>query len=75
MKVGHRQQFGLAVGEPLSPGQALALRTMPITAAVAGAADYSAIDATLGMTTKCRRPARVDRAEDPVLAAAKPVAL
>jgi hypothetical protein len=48
---------------------------MPITAAVAGAADYAAIDATLGMTTKCRRPARVDRAEDPVLAAAKPVAL
>jgi hypothetical protein len=42
-------------------------RQLPITifahkAAVVGAADYTAIDTTLGMTTKGRRPASVDRA-------------
>ena len=75
MEVGHRQQLGLTVGEPLSPGQALALRTMPIPATVVSAADHTAIGATLGMTTKGRRPASIDRAQDPPLAAAKPVAL
>ena len=36
VEVGHRQQLGLAFGEPLFCGGALTLGTMPITAAVVG---------------------------------------
>src|SRR5262249_10149028 len=36
MEVGHRQELGLALSEPFSCCRALALRTVPVAAAVVG---------------------------------------
>ncbi len=43
MEVRHRQQFGLSCGKPLRPSSTLALRAMPITAGIIGAAHQPAI--------------------------------
>ena len=47
MEVRHRQQLGLPGRQPLGTGLPLALRTMPVTAGVIGAADEVAIGAGL----------------------------
>ena len=43
MEIGRRQQFGLALFEPLGSGQGLALGTMPIRTRVIGIAFVSAL--------------------------------
>src|SRR5664279_1652745 len=49
VEVGHRQQVGLARFQPLCARQALALRTMAITAGVVRVANEAAVGTLLGM--------------------------
>jgi hypothetical protein len=67
MEIRHRQQLGLALGEPFGAGQPLALGTMPITAGVVGDANEAAILAPLDMAAKSGGPTRLDRAHDATL--------
>ena len=62
VEIGSRQQFGLAVRQPLRPRRPLTLRAMPIAAGVVGDARRAAIVARLDMTAERRRSARHDRA-------------
>jgi hypothetical protein len=62
--IGHGQQFGLAVGQPLFGSDGLALRAVPITAGVVGDAQVGAGLAALDMTTQRRRSAAFDRRHD-----------
>jgi hypothetical protein len=71
MEIGHRQQLGLAVGQPLSACQSLALRAVPVTAGVVGDADQAAIAAGFRVAAERRRPARSDGAHDSDLSAAE----
>jgi hypothetical protein len=59
--VRHRQQLGLAVGEPLLGGGALALRAMPVTAGVVGDGRIGAVRAARDMTAEGCRAATLDR--------------
>jgi hypothetical protein len=43
VEIRHRQQLGLAIGEPLRAGQTLALRTVPVAAGIVGDAGLAAI--------------------------------
>ena len=43
VEVRHRQQFGLARGQPFSPGLSLALRTMPVAAGIISEADETTL--------------------------------
>jgi hypothetical protein len=61
MKVRHRQQIGLARGEPLLGGRALTLRTMAITTAVVSDDRVRAIFAARHMAAERRRTAALDR--------------
>jgi hypothetical protein len=58
--VWHGQQLGFAVGEPLLRGRALALRTMPIAAAVVGDEGVRAVFAARDMPAEGRRAAVLD---------------
>jgi hypothetical protein len=52
MEVGHRQQFGLAVGQPLFGGDGLALRAVPVAAGVVGDVPVGALLAAFDMTAQ-----------------------
>jgi len=54
MEVADRQQLGLALGEPSPGGGALALRTMPVTAAVVGDRRVGAILAARHVAAESR---------------------
>ena len=60
VEVGHRQQLGLPVRQPLGTGQPLALRTVPVAAGVVGDADLPAVGALLDMAAQRRRAAGLD---------------
>jgi hypothetical protein len=64
VEIGHGQQFGLAVGQPLFGSDSLALRAVPITAGVVGDAQVGADLAALDMTAQCHRSAALDRRHD-----------
>ena len=61
MEVRHRQQVGLARGEPFPRRGALALGAMPVAAAVVGDARVRAVLAALDMAAERRRAAALDR--------------
>ena len=63
MKVRHRQQIGLALGQPLAGRSALALRAMPVAAAVVGDDGVGAglVLAARHMAAERRRAAALDR--------------
>jgi len=67
MEIGHRQQAGLPLGEPLLTRGALALRAVPVAAGVVGNTDVAAILARLDMTTQRCRTAQLDRGHDTTL--------
>ena len=60
MKMGDRQQFGLARGQPLGFGQGLTLRAMAIAAGVIGNRLVTAMVTLIPMTAQCRRAADLD---------------
>ena len=70
MEVGHRQEFGLAVDQPLLGSNGLALGTVPVAAGVVGDAQVRAVLAALDMTAQRRRSAALDRRHDLELAEA-----
>ena len=70
MEIGHGQQFGLAVGEPLLGSRGLALRAVPVAAGVVGDAGLATILAAFDMTAQRRRSAALDRRHDLQLAKA-----
>jgi hypothetical protein len=59
--VGNRQEFRLALGEPLARRRALALWTMPVAAGIIGDAFMRAVLATLDVSAERRGPATLDR--------------
>jgi len=61
MEIGHGQQFGLAVGQPLLGSGSLALRAVPVTAGVIGDAQVRAGLAAFDMTAQRRCSAALDR--------------
>ena len=75
VEIRHRQQIGLTIGKPLGACQALALRAVPVAAAVVGDADHAAVVAPLDMATERCRPARRDGGHDPALVGQEPTAL
>ena len=62
MKVRHRQQLGLAFGQPLACSSALTLGAMPVAAAIVGNDGVSAllVLAARDMAAECRRAAALD---------------
>jgi hypothetical protein len=67
LEIRHRQQLGLAIGEPLRAGQTLALRTVPVAAGIAGDAGHATIRTPLDMAAERSRPTRLDGRYDPTL--------
>ena len=63
--VGYLEQFRLAVRQPLGSCEALALRTVPVSARIVGHALMAAIAATLDVTAKGRGTATLDRGTRP----------
>ena len=61
MEVGHRQELGLALGEPLLGGGALTLRAVPVAAAVVGNGRVATVLAAHDMPAEDRRAAALDR--------------
>jgi hypothetical protein len=55
VEVRHRQQLGLSGRKPLRPSRTLALRAMPVTAGIIGAAHQPAIRVGFDMSTEPRR--------------------
>src|SRR3954464_9021931 len=70
MEVRPRQEVGLALCEPLLRGCALALRAMPVAAAVVGDDGVRAVLAARDMAAERRRAATLDRRHDLELAEA-----
>jgi len=70
VEIGHRQQLGLALGEPVSCGRPLAFGTMPVTATVEGDGDLRTVFTAGDMATERRRAAALDRAHHLELAKA-----
>ena len=70
VEVRHRQEFGLARGQPLLGSGGLALWAMPITAGIVGNAQVRAVLAAFDMPTQRRRSATLDRRHDLELAEA-----
>ena len=64
VEIGNRQQFSLALRQPLRSRRSLTLRTMPIAARVVGDARRTAIVAGFHVPAKHRRSACRDRAND-----------
>jgi hypothetical protein len=60
MKVRHRQQLGLAFGQPLACSSALTLGAMPVAAAIIGNDRVGAVFATCDMAAERRRAAALD---------------
>jgi hypothetical protein len=71
MEIRHRQQLGLARGEPFGAGLALALRAMPVAAGIVGDADQAAIRTLLRMAAERCRPTQLDGAHHAPLDAAE----
>ena len=67
MEVGHREQFSLAIGDPLRAGQALAFWAVPVAAGIVGDAGLAAILTAFDMAAERRRPAGLDRRHDSAL--------
>ena len=61
VEVADWQQVGLACGEPLACRCPLALRAVPIAAAVVGDAAVAAVFAALDVAAECGRTASLDR--------------
>ena len=61
VEVADRQQVGLALGEPCTRGRALALRAVPVAAAVVGDPPLAAVLAGLDVTAQCSGAAVFDR--------------
>jgi hypothetical protein len=70
MEIGHGQEFGLAVGQPLLGSHGLALGAVPVAAGVVGDAQVGAVLTAFDMTAQRRRPAALDRRHDLQLAEA-----
>ena len=70
VEIGHRQEFGLAIGQPFLGSGGLALWAMPITAGVVRDAQVRAVLAAFDMTAQRRRSAALDRRHDLELAEA-----
>jgi hypothetical protein len=72
VEIRHRQELGLALGEPLLRGSALAFRAMPVTAGVEGDPGVAALVvlATFNMATERSRAAVLDGRHDLDLAEA-----
>ena len=70
MKIGHRQQLGSAVGEPLLGSGSLAFWAMPIAAGVVRDAQVCAVLAAFDMTAQRRCSAALNRRHDLELAEA-----
>ena len=62
VEVGNREQFGLARRHPLACCRALALRAVPVAAAVVGDRGVSAVLAARDVSTQRRRAAVLDGA-------------
>ena len=62
--IGDRQEFGLALGQPLPRRRALALWAVTIAAGVVGDARVGAILAALDVSAERRGPAALDRRHD-----------
>jgi hypothetical protein len=59
--VRHRQQLGLAPGQPLLRGCSLALRAMPVAAGIVGDERVRAVLAARNMPAESRRATALDR--------------
>src|ERR1700757_3347764 len=70
MVIGHGQQFGLAVGQPLLGSRGLALRAMPVAAGIIGDAEVGARLTAFDMPAQGHRSAALDRRHDLELAEA-----
>jgi len=57
MEIGHGQQFGLAVGQPLLGRGGLALRAMTVAAGIVGDAQVGALLSAFDMSAQRRRSA------------------
>ena len=68
MKVRHREEIGLARGQPLPGGCALALRAVPVAATVVRDLGVRALLAARDMAAERRRAAALDRTHDLQLA-------
>src|ERR1700688_1867625 len=64
MKIGRFQKFGLAVLDPLGPGQRLAFGAMPIAASVVAMPLMATLIALLEMAAEGRRAAPLDGSHD-----------
>jgi hypothetical protein len=71
MVVGDRQEIGLAVGEPVPGGVALALGAVPVAAGIVGDAGVVAAVTARDMSTEACRPTGPDRRDDLDLVAAE----
>jgi hypothetical protein len=71
VEIRHRQQFGLALGQPRHPCQSLAFRAMAIPTRIVGDADQAAIGTALDVAAEGRRPTGLDRAHDAALCSPK----
>jgi len=71
VEIGHGQKLGLPGGEPLRPGQPLALRAVAIAARVVGDAGHAAVCTGFDMAAERRRAAGHDGAHDAPLCAAE----
>jgi hypothetical protein len=67
MIVGNWEELGLTIGEPLGAREALALRTVTVTARVVSDARVAAIVASLDMATERGGPACLDGGHDTAL--------
>jgi len=70
MEIGHGQQFGLAVGQPLLGSSGLTLRAVPVAAGIVADAQVGAFLAAFDMPAQRRRSAALDRRHDLELAEA-----
>ena len=60
VEVADGQQFSLALGEPFLGGGGLALRAVPIAAAIVGDEGIGAVLAARDMAAECHRAAALD---------------
>jgi len=72
MEIGHWQQFGLAVGQPLGARQTLALGAVSVAAGIVGDAHDAAVGTGFGVAAKPRHAARLNGCHHLPLAAVDP---
>ncbi len=71
VEIRHRQESGLACGEPVVTRGGLALRAMPVAAGVVGNADRAAVATSFDMSAQRGGPAKLDRTHDTSFAASE----